>query len=229
MLFVDSADPVLIREMFELGIVRGVTTNPLLLPRTPDLTQNFTLRDILKIVAAQPAPGPIPVCVQLVSIGMSGMLSEAAALRTIFLNEPLVFKIPFSEEGLRVASKLASTGFRVNMTSLMSAEQAYLALEAGAEYVSLFYGRISDAGNDPRAVIADTRRMIDREDRVAQIIAGSIRQVGDVMSALVNGAHIVTVKPEILRKMMRHPMTEQVNEEFRQAAEKNNALYPKDP
>lgn len=227
MLFIDSADPVAIREILDLGIARGVTTNPLFLPRTPDITQNFTLRDILRVAANF---GPwCPVCVQLTSVGAAEMLKEARDLRAIFPDDALVFKVPFSQEGLWVTRQLSSDGLQINVTSLMSTQQAYLAIQAGAHYVSLFCGRIADAGGAPAAVVSDTRKLLDAGCYVTKIIAGSIRQASDVTSALLNGAHIVTAKPELLKKMMQHPMTEQVNEEFRAAAEKNNSLYPKDP
>lgn len=226
MLFVDSADHVAIGEIKALGIARGITTNPLFLPRTPELDQSFTLRDILRVASGHPGPA-WPVSVQLTAADREGMFWEAVRLKETFPDDHLVFKVPFSMEGLRVISELSMNNIQVNATSLMSAQQAYLAAQAGANYVSLFYGRIADSGNDPRAVLADTRRLIVQEGFNTEIIAGSLRQVQDVMGALLAGAHIATVKPEILKKMMAHPLTEQVNEEFRQAVLKNNALYDK--
>lgn len=230
MLFIDSADPVAIREMCEIGIVCGVTTNPVLLPRSPVISENFALRDVVKAITAHPEwkeeyPIRIPIFVQLVSESSQGMLEEALELHKI--SKDLMFKIPFSPQGLRAISLLNDAHLMVNITSVMSAQQACLAAHAGADYVSLFYGRIADGGNDPRTTLASTRRLFDIHDLSGQIIAGSLRAVGDVMSALSSGAHIATVKPEILDKMMVHPLTAQVNEEFRQATLKNNALYEK--
>lgn len=222
MLFVDSADVKAIREMLELGIVHGVTTNPLFMPRTPEHDQNFTLRDILKVTESNPYS--VKVCVQLTAEGWAEMVAEAEALHSA-ISTGLVYKVPFSKEGLRACRHLTSSGLGVNMTSIMSVQQAYLSAQAGAEYVSLFYGRIADGGTNPRAVIFDTKRLLKDHSFPTEIIAGSLRQVADVMAALGNGADIATVKPEILRKMMEHPLTEQVNGEFRAAIEKNNALY----
>jgi transaldolase len=74
-------------------------------------------------------------------------------------------------------------------------------------------------GYDARAVIAQTRAQIDRERLAARLIVGSIRHVMDVTEALDAGAHVVTVPPPILRKMLHNPKTEETIREFNAAWE----------
>jgi len=99
----------------------------------------------------------------------------------------------------------------------MAFNQAYLAALSGATYVSLFSGRIRDMGYDARPVIEATRRTLDREGLAARIIVGSIRHLMDVNEALDVGAHVVTVPPEILRKMVWNPRTVETIAEFNEA------------
>jgi transaldolase len=129
--------------------------------------------------------------------------------------EHVVIKVPMGLSGLRVARALEQVErIPVNMTYLMSFQQAYLAAHAGASFVSLLLGRIRDLGHDGLAAIRETRAAIDREGLRARLIVGSVRQVSDVGDALAAGAHIVTVPPAILRKMAVNPRSEETHREF---------------
>jgi transaldolase len=100
---------------------------------------------------------------------------------------------------------------------MMSLNQLYLASLAGATYVSLFAGRVRDMGYDCRPIVRQTRQILDREGLSSKILIGSIRQMIDVNEALEDGAHVVTVPPPLLRKMLHHPRTESTIREFNDA------------
>ncbi len=104
-----------------------------------------------------------------------------------------------------------------NVTCMMSFNQAYLAALAGATYVSIFSGRVKDMGYDVRPIVRETRAILDREGIGSKIIVGSVRHMADVNEALMDGAHIVTVPPPILRKMLWNPRTESTIREFNDA------------
>ena len=72
-------------------------------------------------------------------------------------------------------------------------------------------------GHDARPVIEATRRALDREGLQTRLIVGSIRHLMDVTEALEAGAHVVTVPPPILRKMVWHPRTVETIAEFNEA------------
>jgi transaldolase len=129
----------------------------------------------------------------------------------------IVIKVPFGEVGLRVLHRLAKKGVKTNVTCLMAMNQAYLAALAGATYVSIFSGRVQDMGYDVRPVIAATRDVLDREELPSKIIVGSMRHLMDVNEALEAGAHVPTITPPILRKMVWNPRTESTIEEFNTA------------
>jgi len=210
MFFLDSSDPKEISDIFAWGVVSGVTTNPLILAReAPDADLEERMRAVI-------AASSGPVSVELVTENEGAMLEEAASYHA-WAPDRICIKVPFSEMGLRVTHKLAARGVKVNVTCLMSFNQAYLAALAGGSYVSIFSGRVRDMGYDVRPVIGETRAQIDRERLAAQIIVGSVRHIMDVNEALSAGAHVVTVPPPILRKMLHNPKTDETIREFNTA------------
>jgi transaldolase len=220
MLFVDSCDPNAVQGIFDMGIAGGVTTNPILLARRSAELGPAAIQEVLEHLLSVTAEfRPLSsVFVQLTEPSGSAMIEQAIGYR-VSLGPRLGVKVPFSQTGLGVASRLRKLDFPVNITSVMTAAQAYVAAQTGAQYVSLFMGRISDMNLDPTEIIRDARQLIMNEPALkTQIIVGSIRQSRDVMSALHAGAHIVTASPEILKKLLWNPGTQAVNAEFQAAA-----------
>jgi transaldolase len=108
---------------------------------------------------------------------------------------------------LGVVNTLNREGILVNTTAILSFNQALLAAKAGATYVSIFAGRIADEGNDPAVVIRNVRQWLDGWGFTAKIIVGSIRTVMDIQTAAIAGAHIITIPPQFLPKMVDHKYT----------------------
>lgn len=219
MLFIDTSDLEWLARVKAWGCCSGVTTNPLILQK--ELAPGETRAERLKLVAAA-HPGPLSV--QLTKTTYEEMVVEAREIAGA--NPRHVLKVPVSQIGLQLIHQVSpgvSGGATVrsifcNATAIMTFEQAYLAARAGAHYVSIFWNRIKDAGGDPHFVVRRTREVFDRQRMGTQIISGSIRTPNDVSESLKAGAHIVTVPPLILEKMLWHPQTDAVVEQFRKAA-----------
>src|SRR5256886_8113849 len=105
-------------------------------------------------------------------------------------------------------------------TAILSFNQAILAAKAGATYVSIFSGRVADEGNDPTVIIRNVRQWLDAWDYTAKIIVGSVRTVMDVQAAALAGAHIITIPPPFLAKMVDHKYTRETVRQFNQDADK---------
>lgn len=211
MLFLDSSDPAEVSDLFAWGTLSGVTTNPLILSR------EAADSDLEPRIRAVCAASKGHVSVELLAEGEAEMLEEGLRYHAW---EPsrICVKVPLaSEAAMRVLAALAARGVPTNATCLMNYSQAYLAALAGATYVSIFSGRVRDMGYDARPVIAEVREGLDREGLASKIIVGSIRQAFDVTESLSAGAHIVTVPPPILRKMLWNPQTERTLREFNEA------------
>jgi transaldolase len=209
-LFIDSSDPKEIKDLFAWGVLSGVTTNPLIISKeAPDADLGERIREILAVSTGD-------VSVELTTETESEMWDEAQMYHSWDPNR-VTIKVPFSEMGLRVLHQLAKRNIKTNVTCLMALNQAYLAALAGATYVSIFSGRVRDMGYDVRPVIRSTREILDREGLTSKIIVGSMRHLMDVNEALECGAHVPTVTPPILRKMVWNPRTIETISEFNTA------------
>jgi transaldolase len=206
-LFIDSSDPKEIKDLFAWGVLSGVTTNPLIIAReAPDADLAERIREIISVSQGD-------VSVELTTETEAEMIQESLQYHA-WDPARITVKVPFSEIGLRVLHQLVKRGIKTNVTCLMAMNQAYLAALAGATYVSLFSGRVKDMGYDVRPVIAATRLVLDREGLASKIIVGSMRHMMDVNEALEAGAHVPTVTPPILRKMVWNPRTIETIAEF---------------
>lgn len=204
--FIDTAKVEDIRKANDMGIICGVTTNPSLIAKEGRDFQEV-IKEITSIV-----DGPISGEVKATTTDAEGMIAEGRQIAAIHKN--MVVKIPMTEEGLKAVKVLASEGIKTNVTLIFSANQALLAAEAGASYVSPFLGRmddISQPGIDLIRTIADIFHIYGYE---TEIIAASIRSTIHVTDCALAGAHIATVPYGVLAQMIRHPLTDQGIEKF---------------
>ena len=128
--------------------------------------------------------------------------------------EDLVIKVPVGWDELEVIAALRRNGIKVNCTCCMSYNQAVIAAQAGANYVSLFWGRIRDTGYDASAIVRQVRASFREWGCPSEIIVGSIRQMMDINEAMRAGADIVTVPPPFLPKLCQHPKTDEAVAQF---------------
>jgi transaldolase len=209
-LFIDSSDPAEIKDLFSWGCLSGVTTNPLIIAKeAPDADLGERIKEILAVSWGD-------VSVELTHETEKEMLDEALAYHA-WDKKRITIKVPFSETGMKVLHQLAKRGIKTNVTCLMALNQAYMAALSGATYVSIFSGRVRDMGYDVKPIIRSTREILDREGLKSKIIVGSMRHMMDVNEALECGAHVPTVTPPILRKMVWNPRTIETINEFNTA------------
>ena len=202
--FVDTADLAEIREMVETGVVDGVTTNPSLIARSG--------RPLLEAIADICALVDGPVSAEVAATDHATMLLEGRRLAAIAPN--VAVKVPLTVDGLRTCRALSDEGVSVNVTLCFSPQQALLAAQAGADYISPFVGRLDDLGQDGIGLVRDICE-IYRACRIrTRVLAASIRGPLHVVEAARCGAHIATVPPQILRQLYRHPLTDAGLEAF---------------
>lgn len=124
------------------------------------------------------------------------------------------------ESCLSAINTLSREGILVNTTAILSFYQTILAAKADAIYISTFSGRVADEGNDLALVIHNVRQWLDAWDYTAKIIVGNIRTVTDIQAAALAGAHIITIPPAFLAKMVDHKYTRDTVRQFNQDADK---------
>ena len=196
--FVDSADVAAIRELNDLGMVDGVTTNPsLILKSGRDIIE--VTREICDIVDG-------PVSAEVVALEADAMIAEGRKLAAIAPN--IAVKLPLTWDGLKACKVLSGEGNMVNVTLCFSANQALLAAKAGATFISPFIGRLDDLALDGVELIEDIRIVYDNYGFETQILAASIRSVNHVLDVARIGADVMTAPPEVIRKLASHPLTD---------------------
>ena len=202
--FVDTADIKEIRELNELGLVDGVTTNPSLILKSGGKIDEVT-RQICDIVSG-------PVSAEVTATDYAGMMTEAKVLAKIADN--VAIKVPLTFDGLKACKAIRSEGRMVNVTLCFSATQALLAAKAGASFISPFVGRLDDTGIEGMDLISEISQIYDNYDFATEILVASVRTINHVKDAALIGADVATVPPATLRALVKHPLTDKGLETF---------------
>ncbi len=204
--FLDTASLKDISWAAQAGLIDGITTNPSLLAKQAgDLDPRDVLKEICSLVDG-------PVSAEVVAIDTEGMTKEGKALAKIADN--IVVKIPMLEEGMVAVRRLTADGIRTNVTLCFSSVQCLIAAKAGATYVSPFIGRLDDVGQDGMDVIREARQIFDNYAIATHILAASMRHPRHVIEAAMIGADVATLPPEVLRKLLLHPLTDRGLDQF---------------
>ena len=210
-IFVDTANLNEIIRVKALGLVDGVTTNPTLLAKEGEETE-VLIRKISKEVKG-------PVNVEVTGTTCEEMVREARVIAT--WGDEIVIKIPINHEGLKAVKILSLERILTNVTLIFSASQAILAAKAGATYVCPFLGRLDDISFDGLELIRQIRGIYENYDEIkTRIIVASVRNPIHVIKAGLLGAEIVTIPPNIIEQMVKHPLTDKGIAQFLEDAKK---------
>lgn len=210
-LFIDTANIDEIKEINEMGVICGVTTNPSLIAKEGGIFEK-RIEEISKIIDG-------PISAEVVSLEKNKMIEEAVALSKI--NKNIVIKLPLTIDGLKSCKELTKMGIKTNMTLIFTPSQALLAARAGATYVSPFLGRLEDIGVDGYTIIEEIVEIFRKHNIKTEIIAASIRNPLHVKNVAKIGADIATVPYKVIMDMVKHELTDKGIEKFIKDWEKN--------
>ena len=233
-IFIDSAHLSDIEEALKRGFLQGITTNPSLLSKEPKGSFEEHVKKIIALIKKY-RPG-IHLSVEVFSTNPEEIMEQAQRFKKEFNYKQLSIKVQIGWNELETIRKLSEAGISVNCTACMTISQAMMAAEAGAKYISLFWGRIraggvegeyaavrdglkkdqvlDDKDFDPVFVVRSVRQLLDQDNSDAQIIVGSVRSVLDARDAALAGAHIATIPPKFFSGMVKHYKTDQVVSQF---------------
>ena len=203
-LFIDTANVAEIKEANDMGIICGVTTNPSLIAREG--------RDFLEVIKEITSIVDGPISGEVISLEAEGMVKEGREIAKIHKN--MIVKIPMTGEGLKATKILTAEGIKTNVTLIFTAGQALLAARAGATYVSPFLGRLDDIATPSMDLISSIVEIFEIHSIDTEIIAASVRSPLHVVDAARAGAHIATVPGNVLKAMLKHPLTDSGIERF---------------
>lgn len=197
--FIDTANLEEIKELNELGLLDGVTTNPSLVAKEGAIDFKERIAEICDIVDGD-------VSAEVTALDTKGMLEQGRDLAKIADN--VVVKCPLTWDGLKATKVLSSEGIKVNVTLCFSPSQAVLAAKAGAGYISPFIGRLDDISQDGMQLIRDIVQIYDNYGFTTEVLAASIRHPMHIVESALAGADVATVPYKVLKQIVQHPLTD---------------------
>ena len=196
-LIVDHADLDQIKEMFEYFPVSGVTTNPTIITRTGKDPYEV-LKSIREFIGAD-----AELHAQVISSDAEGMMAEAKVMRET-IGGNFYVKIPTTKEGLKAIKNLKKEGFKVTATAVYTSIQAYLAAEAGADYVAPYLNRIDNLGYDGIQTACDIHDIFENNGYQTKVLAASFKNTQQVLELAKYGVGAATVAPDVIRNFVNN-------------------------
>ncbi len=196
--FADTSDIDAIKEINDLGMLDGVTTNPSLIAKNGG--------DFFEIIKEICSICDGPVSGEVAATDYETMMKEGEKVAQIADN--IAVKVPLTEAGLKVCRNLANNGTMVNVTLCFSPMQAVLAAKAGASFISPFVGRLDDIGQNGMELIEDIVTIYDNYGFDTEILVASVRHTAHILESARLGADVVTCPPNVIKQLYKHPLTD---------------------
>lgn len=204
-IFLDTADVEAVRRVHATGLLDGVTTNPSKVAETG--------RKFIEVVKEIASITPGPVSAEAMSETAEEMIEEGRRIASIAPN--VVVKIPMTVEGLKAIPVLEKEeNVKVNCTMTFSATQAFLAMKAGASFVTIVLSRLDAVASESESLIYDAVTIRDNYGFDSQLIAGSVKTQNHILACLRAGVDIATIPEALFFQMFKHPLTDAALEEF---------------
>ena len=195
----DTGDVEAVRKAYDTGLIDGVTTNPSHIAKT-----GRKFKDVVKEICSI-VPGPISA--EALAEKSDGLIEEAQEISAIAPN--VVVKVPMTVEGMKAAAILEKEkNIKTNVTMIFSSTQAFLAMKAGASFVSIVLSRLDAVANESYILVEDAVTIKNNYGFDSEIIAGSMKTQNHVLACLRAGVDIATVNPDLFFQMFKHPLTD---------------------
>jgi transaldolase len=196
-IFSDGANVKEIVSMDQDDTVDGFTTNPTLMARAGVKDYLSFAREVLSQVQKK------SISFEVFSDDLEEMYNQALILRG--LGENVSVKIPVTNtQGIPtypLIKKLSNEGVKLNVTAVFTKDQILKVYEslnlAVSSIISIFAGRIANAGIDPEPIVKFAVNLI-KEDDMVEILWASPREVFNLIQAENCDCHIITMTPSLI-------------------------------
>ena len=199
-IFADGADRASILELADNPLIKGFTTNPTLMRKAGIADYESFGRALAREIPNR------PFSFEVLSDDFDEM--EQQALQIASWGDNVYVKIPITDTQGRSAAplvnRLAQSGVKLNVTALMTTEQVDAVLpglrNGPPSCISIFAGRIADAGVDPLPILCSALSRIRPFSQI-ELIWASPRELFNIVQAEAIGCHIITVTHDLLKKL----------------------------
>ncbi len=182
-----------------MGVLDGVTTNPSLMRKTGGSNFHEHIKTICEMVDGD-------VSAEVVSTDYEGIMREGHELAK--LHENVVVKVPLILDGIKAIKTFSGEGIKTNCTLCFSSSQALVAAKAGATYISPFVGRLDDISTPGMDLIGSIVQIYDQYELETEVLVASIRHPMHVVEAAEMGADVGTMPLSVIKKLIKHPLTD---------------------
>lgn len=204
-LFVDTANLEDIKAAFDLGIITGVTTNPVLVLREGTHDIEGQIKKIRAICDGE-------ILTQVLGRSFEEMIRQAKEIWS--WDDNITVKIPLNIDGIKAVSRLSKDGMRTCTTITYNSAQAMAAAMAGATYVALFVNRSNEMGSDGLCMVQTVTEMYKANNIKTQIIAASINSPMDVVKMALAGVDVITAPYHTWAKIIENKATDETLDSF---------------
>lgn len=199
-LFADGAEKAGMLEMYQNPLISGFTTNPTLMKKAGVSDYKAFAKDILSHIPDK------PISFEVFSDEFDEM--ERQALDIASWGKNIYVKIPITntkgESSVPLITTLSEKEVKVNVTAMFTVQQVQSVIPGLSKgpggYVSVFAGRIADAGLDPLEIMQEVLRRIKDYPGI-ELIWASPRELYNVVQANDIGCDIITATNSILKKL----------------------------
>ena len=191
----DTANLDEIRELCEYLPIAGVTSNPSIVKKEGAIPFFVHMREIRSIIG-----NVRPLHIQVTATDYDGMMRDVEAVFR-HVDEKVYIKVPVDFAGVKVIKALKRQGANVTATAVYGMDQAFIALEAGADCIAPYFNRMEALGVDAASVVGNIAGIINHYGYETEILAASFKQPTQVNRAILAGAHSITVAPDVLREV----------------------------
>ena len=207
-IFCDSAEYKIIKKYNNNSLVNGFTTNPSLMKLSGAKSyKNYSLK-LLRICKNK------PISLEVFGDTFDQMLRQAMIINSWGKN--VYVKIPVvNSKGLysgKVIKILSSKGIKLNITAVYTLNQVKKILKSinknSKTIISIFSGRMADAGKDPIPIIRESVRLAKKKKKDS-ILWASTREAYNYLQAKECGCQIITMPPAIIQKISKFGKTYQ--------------------
>jgi fructose-6-phosphate aldolase 2 len=198
----DTANIEEIRELIDYFPIEGVTTNPTILSHE-NLTLSTVIPQIIDCINDR------MIHIQTISENAEDILIEAKRYRDYFnLKDNYYVKIPVTKEGYKAIKMVKDAGMNVTATAIFTQQQALIAAKAGADFVAPYVNRLDNISSHGIDVVSDIVKTFKLFDLKCKVLGASFKNVDQIYRVSMVGCHAITASYDVLRAIMKHPMTD---------------------
>lgn len=199
-IYADGADSEAMKAEYAKGIVKGFTTNPTLMRKAGVKDYVSFAKEIVKAIP------DLPLSFEVFADDFETMEEEALVISG--LGDNVIVKIPITnskgESSIPLIRRLSQKKVNMNVTAVFTIRQVQETVDAFAEgthnIVSVFAGRIANAGVDPEPIMTVAAQICHEKSNI-ELLWASPRETLNIVQAERCGCDIITVTNDLLGKL----------------------------